>query len=144
VRRIEGSFERSPRKSTRRASRELGIPQPTVWSVLRHRLLFNWVHSFESSCISILGVWVNYFIIHEACFENINKLINKELKQGPRKRRPRNKIQHKQNQGVKTQNTKQKHKNSKKEGGPCGTVVGRLLLHNGNGTIQNFKIRIKI
>ena len=30
VRRIEESFERSPRKSTRRASRELGIPQPTV------------------------------------------------------------------------------------------------------------------
>jgi len=29
VRRIEESFERSPRKSTRRASRELGIPQPT-------------------------------------------------------------------------------------------------------------------
>ena len=28
VRRIQGSFERSPRKSTRRASRELGIPQP--------------------------------------------------------------------------------------------------------------------
>jgi len=30
VRRIQGSSERSPRKSTRRASRELGIPQPTV------------------------------------------------------------------------------------------------------------------
>jgi len=41
VRRIQEYFERSPRKSTRRASRELGIPQPTVWSVLRHRLLFN-------------------------------------------------------------------------------------------------------
>ena len=40
VRRIEESFERSPRKSTRRASRELGIPQPTVWRVLRRRLLF--------------------------------------------------------------------------------------------------------
>ena len=40
VRRIEKSFERSPRKSTRRASRELGIPQPTVWRVLRRRLLF--------------------------------------------------------------------------------------------------------
>jgi len=34
------AFERSPRKSTRRASRELGIPQPTVWRVLRRRLLF--------------------------------------------------------------------------------------------------------
>ena len=31
VRRIQESFERSPRKSGRRASRELGIPQPTVW-----------------------------------------------------------------------------------------------------------------
>ena len=40
VRRIEKSFERSPRMSTRRASRELGIPQPTVWRVLRRRLLF--------------------------------------------------------------------------------------------------------
>ena len=35
VRRIEESFERSPRKSTSRANRELGIPQPTVWRVLR-------------------------------------------------------------------------------------------------------------
>jgi len=41
VRRIQESFERSPRKSTRRASKELGITRPTVWSVLRHRLLFN-------------------------------------------------------------------------------------------------------
>ena len=41
VRRIQESFERSPRKSTRRVSRELGIPQPTVWRVLRRRLLFN-------------------------------------------------------------------------------------------------------
>ena len=41
VRRIQESFERSPRKSTRRASRELGIPQPTVWRVLRRQLLFN-------------------------------------------------------------------------------------------------------
>jgi len=40
VRRIPESFERSPRKSTRRASRELGMPQPTVWRVLRCRLLF--------------------------------------------------------------------------------------------------------
>jgi len=47
VRRIQESFERSPRKSTRRASRVLGIPQPTVWRVLRYRLLFNWVHLFE-------------------------------------------------------------------------------------------------
>jgi len=30
VRRIQESFERSPHKSTCRASRELGIPQPTV------------------------------------------------------------------------------------------------------------------
>jgi len=40
VRRIQESFERSPRKSTGRASRELGIPQPNVWRVLRRRLLF--------------------------------------------------------------------------------------------------------
>jgi len=41
VRRIQETFERSLRKSTRRASRELGIPQQSVWRVLRHRLLFN-------------------------------------------------------------------------------------------------------
>lgn len=40
VLRIEDSFVRSPRKSTNRASRELGIPQPTVWKVLRRRLLY--------------------------------------------------------------------------------------------------------
>jgi len=50
VRRIQESFERSPRKSTRRASTELGIPQPTVWRVLRCRLLFSLVHLFESPC----------------------------------------------------------------------------------------------
>jgi len=38
VRRIQENFERSPRKLTRRASRELGIPQPTGWRVLRCRL----------------------------------------------------------------------------------------------------------
>jgi len=52
VRRIQESFERSPHKSTRRASRELGIPQPTVWCVLRSRLLLNWVNLFESPCTS--------------------------------------------------------------------------------------------
>ena len=40
VRRIQESFESSSRKSTRRARRELEIPQPTVWCVLRRRLLF--------------------------------------------------------------------------------------------------------
>ena len=39
MRRIQ-SFERSPRKSTCRVRRELGIPQPTVWRVLRRHLLF--------------------------------------------------------------------------------------------------------
>ena len=53
VRRIQESFERSLRKSTRRASRELGITQPTVWRVLRRRLLFSWVHLFESPCIVV-------------------------------------------------------------------------------------------
>jgi len=48
VRRIE---ERSPRKSTRRASRELGIPQQFFWRLLRRRLIFNWVRLFESPCI---------------------------------------------------------------------------------------------
>ena len=48
---IRESFERSPLKSTRRASTELGIPQSTVWHVFRCCLLFNWVHIFESPCI---------------------------------------------------------------------------------------------
>uniref|UniRef100_UPI00358EB2A0 histone-lysine N-methyltransferase SETMAR-like n=1 Tax=Myxine glutinosa TaxID=7769 RepID=UPI00358EB2A0 len=39
VRRIQESFLRSPRKSTRRASRELAIPHTTVWRVLRRRLI---------------------------------------------------------------------------------------------------------
>ena len=41
VRRIQDSFERSPRKSTHRVSRELGIPQPTVWRVLRRRIAYS-------------------------------------------------------------------------------------------------------
>jgi len=53
VRWIQESFERSPRKSTRRASRVLGIPQPTVWRVLRRHLLFNWIHLFESPWVHI-------------------------------------------------------------------------------------------
>jgi len=44
VRRIQEGFERSQSKSTRRARRELGIPQPTVWRVLRRRSLSNWVY----------------------------------------------------------------------------------------------------
>jgi len=36
--RIRESFQRSPQKSTARASRELGIPQTTVWRVPRKRL----------------------------------------------------------------------------------------------------------
>ena len=56
VRGIQESFEHSPRKSTRRASRELGILQPTGWRVLRPRLLFNWVHLFESHCIVSLSL----------------------------------------------------------------------------------------
>ena len=50
LRLIQETFERSSRKSTRRVSRELGIQQPTVWRVLGRRLLFNWVHLFESPC----------------------------------------------------------------------------------------------
>lgn len=38
VERIRESFQRSPCKSTNRASRELEIPQTTVWRVLRRRL----------------------------------------------------------------------------------------------------------
>ena len=38
VEQLRESFVRSPRKSTRRASRETGIPNVTVWRVLRKRL----------------------------------------------------------------------------------------------------------
>jgi len=41
LRRIQESFECSPRKSTCTASRELGIPQPNVWRVLRRHLLLS-------------------------------------------------------------------------------------------------------
>ena len=39
VHRIQEAYQRSPRKSTRRASREITIPHVTVWRVLRRRLL---------------------------------------------------------------------------------------------------------
>ncbi|KAJ4432059.1 hypothetical protein ANN_20673 [Periplaneta americana] len=35
---IHTVYERSPKKSTTQASRELNIPQPTVWRVLKHHL----------------------------------------------------------------------------------------------------------
>ena len=38
VEQLRESFVRSPRKSTRRASSEIGIPNVTVWRVLRKRL----------------------------------------------------------------------------------------------------------
>ncbi|CAH1981319.1 unnamed protein product [Acanthoscelides obtectus] len=37
---VRHSFTRSPRKSTSRAGSELGIPQPTVWKILRKPLRF--------------------------------------------------------------------------------------------------------
>ena len=36
---VQEFFSESPRKSTRRASQELCIPQPTAWHVLRPRLV---------------------------------------------------------------------------------------------------------
>jgi len=85
VRRIQDSFERSPRKSTRRAIRELGMPQPTVWRVLRRRLLFKpyrlqlvvslspsfWIilYNLYLGCISgvtVAGVWNSAVISYNA------------------------------------------------------------------------------
>lgn len=40
VENIRVAYQRSPRKSTRRASRELNVPRTTVWRVLRKRLQF--------------------------------------------------------------------------------------------------------
>ena len=62
VRRIQESIEHNPCKSTRRASREPGVPQPTVWRVLRGHLLFNWIHLFESPCI-IDYMQLKYYIL---------------------------------------------------------------------------------
>jgi hypothetical protein len=50
----------APSKSTSTANRELGIPQRTVWRVLRRRLLFKterlteWVSLFEWRCLLLL------------------------------------------------------------------------------------------
>jgi hypothetical protein len=60
VRGIQKNFERSPRKSSHRAIKELGIPQPTLWRVLRRRFLFNWVHLFESHFISPTNAQYQY------------------------------------------------------------------------------------
>jgi len=70
VRRIQENFERSPRKSTRRTSEDLEIPQPTVWRVLRRRLLFNCVDLFESLCI-LNNVQVTFL-----CFPKENLRLN--------------------------------------------------------------------
>ncbi|XP_046662972.1 uncharacterized protein LOC124355862 [Homalodisca vitripennis] len=40
VQTVRQTYERSPRTSTRRASRQLGMPHMTVWRVLRRRLLY--------------------------------------------------------------------------------------------------------
>jgi hypothetical protein len=40
VEQVRESFTRSPQKSTVKCSRELGIPQPTVWKILRKRIKF--------------------------------------------------------------------------------------------------------
>jgi len=46
VHRIQEAYQRSLRKSTRRASRQLTIPHVTVWRVLRRRLLMK-----PNSCV---------------------------------------------------------------------------------------------
>ena len=38
VEQVRQAFVTSPRKSTVRGSRELGVPQPTMWHILRKRL----------------------------------------------------------------------------------------------------------
>jgi hypothetical protein len=40
IERVREAFQRSPRKSVAKASRELGMPKMTVWKVLRKRLCF--------------------------------------------------------------------------------------------------------
>ena len=43
-------------------SRELVITQQTAWRVLRHRLLFNWVHLYESPWIISIRLLTKVFI----------------------------------------------------------------------------------
>jgi hypothetical protein len=38
VRQVEATFNRSPRKCARKGSRELEMPKPCVWQVLRRRV----------------------------------------------------------------------------------------------------------
>jgi len=70
VKRIQENFGSSPRKSTRRASVELGIQQPTVWRVLRRRWLFNWVYLFKSPCIFIKETFIRPYLLKYCNFEH--------------------------------------------------------------------------
>ena len=70
VRRIQESFERSRRKSTRRASREHGIPQPTVWRVLGRRLMFN---PYRLQLVLSPAFWITLYFVH--C-NYISRLVN--------------------------------------------------------------------
>jgi len=80
VRRIQESFERSPRKSTRRASRKLGIPQPNAgvcWGAvyssiesifLNHSVLSNTLHSHISFGT---GWWITNWNLMSVPFNQI-------------------------------------------------------------------------
>jgi len=70
MRRIKERFESSLGKSTSIANRELVIPQPNVWRVLRRRLLFNCVHFFEShtlcGCVCVcvcVHIYIHFIVI---------------------------------------------------------------------------------
>ena len=60
VRRIQETFEGSPRKSIRRASREMGIPQPTVWCLFGAPFTLQLSPSFWI----ILYIGTKYLIIY--------------------------------------------------------------------------------
>ena len=62
VRRIQESFERSPRKSTRIASRELGIPQPTVLACVEAPFTVQAIKNYEVSPSFWITVYIDQIV----------------------------------------------------------------------------------
>jgi hypothetical protein len=57
--RVRQAYQRSPKKSTRLASRELNLPQPSVWKIIRKRLALRCEFNF---CVANRPVLLNTFL----------------------------------------------------------------------------------
>ncbi|PSN37745.1 hypothetical protein C0J52_22724, partial [Blattella germanica] len=66
VERVRQLYQRSPQKSTHRASRELSMSQPTLWRVLCKRLRFK---PYRLQLLQALGP-ANYITRAEFCIVN--------------------------------------------------------------------------